>query len=186
MSSDMLPFSVPRSFLSLNCTTSENLSDSFLQVTEASAHTCTHTHTHTHTQYSCQFLLSDLFWNYSIFQKSYYIITCLFACFSLLFVMYSCKLHQGGRILMCMKSESEVSQSCLTLWDPLGCRLPGPSIHGIFQARILEWFAISFSRGLSRPRNQIPVSHAAGRLFTIWTTREAINVYIHLQTWCLV
>ena len=50
-------------------------------------------------------------------------------------------------LLQCMKvkSESEVDQSCLTLNDPMDCSLPGPSIHGIFQARILEWGAIAFS-----------------------------------------
>ena len=43
------------------------------------------------------------------------------------------------------KSESEVAQSCLTLRDPMDCRLPGSSVHGIFQARVLEWGAIAFS-----------------------------------------
>ena len=44
-----------------------------------------------------------------------------------------------------MKSESEVAQSCPTLRDPMDCSLPGSSIHGIFQARVLEWGAIAFS-----------------------------------------
>ena len=50
-------------------------------------------------------------------------------------------------LLQCMKvkSESEVTQSCLILCDPIYCSLPGSSVHGIFQARILEWGAISFS-----------------------------------------
>ena len=50
-------------------------------------------------------------------------------------------------LLQCMKvkSESEVAQSCLTLSDPTNCSLPGSSIHGIFQARVLEWGAIAFS-----------------------------------------
>ena len=50
-------------------------------------------------------------------------------------------------LLQCMKgkSESEVTQSCLTLSDPMDCSLPGSSIHGIFQARLLEWGAIAFS-----------------------------------------
>ena len=47
---------------------------------------------------------------------------------------------------MKVKSESEVAQSCLTLSDPMDCSLPGFSIHGIFQARVLEWGAIAFSR----------------------------------------
>ena len=46
-------------------------------------------------------------------------------------------------------SESEIPQSCLTLCDPVDCNLPGSSVHGILQARTLEWVAISFSRGSS-------------------------------------
>ena len=59
-------------------------------------------------------------------------------------------------LLQCMKvkSESEVTQSCLTLHDPMDCSLPGPSVHGIFQTRVLERVAISFSRGSSPPRDQ--------------------------------
>ena len=45
-----------------------------------------------------------------------------------------------------VKSESEVAQLCLTLCDPMDCSLAGSSIHGIFQARVLEWVAIAFSR----------------------------------------
>jgi len=50
-------------------------------------------------------------------------------------------------LLQCMKvkSESEVAQSCPTLSDPMDCSLPGSSVHGIFQARVLEWGAIAFS-----------------------------------------
>ena len=47
---------------------------------------------------------------------------------------------------MKVKSESEVAQSCLTLSDPMDCSLPGSSVHGIFQARVLEWGAIAFSK----------------------------------------
>ena len=46
---------------------------------------------------------------------------------------------------MNVKSESEVTQSCLTLSDPMDCSLPGSSVHGIVQARVLEWVAIAFS-----------------------------------------
>ena len=46
---------------------------------------------------------------------------------------------------MIVKSESEVAQSCLTLSNPMDCSLQGSSIHGIFQARVLEWGAIAFS-----------------------------------------
>ena len=50
---------------------------------------------------------------------------------------------------------------------------PGSSVHGLLQARILEWVAISFSRGSSRPRDPTWVSHIAGRFFTVRATREA-------------
>jgi len=46
---------------------------------------------------------------------------------------------------MKVKSESEVAQSCPTLSDPMDCSLPGSSVHGIFQAKVLEWGAIAFS-----------------------------------------
>ena len=65
------------------------------------------------------------------------------------------------------ESESEVAQSCPTLCDPVDCSLSGFSVHGIFQARVLEWIAISFSRGSSRPRNRTRVSRIAGRRFTV-------------------
>ena len=67
---------------------------------------------------------------------------------------------------------SEVVQSCPTLCDPVDCSLPGFSVHGIFQARVLEWAAISFSKGSSWPRNWTWVSCIAGRCFTLWATRE--------------
>ena len=68
--------------------------------------------------------------------------------------------------------ESEVAQSCSTLCDPMDCSLPGSTIHGIFQVRVLEWGAISFSRGSSRPRDQTWVSHTVDRHFTVWDTRQ--------------
>ena len=60
---------------------------------------------------------------------------------------------------------SEVAQLCLTLCNPMDCSLRGSSILGIFQARVLGWVAISFSRGSSRPRNQTWVSCIANRCF---------------------
>jgi len=50
------------------------------------------------------------------------------------------------------ESESEVAQLCPTLCHPMDCSLLGSSVHGIFQAKVLEWVAISFSRGSSQPR----------------------------------
>ena len=65
-----------------------------------------------------------------------------------------------------------VAHLCPTLCDPVGCSPPGSAVQGILQARILEWVAISFSRGSSWPRDWTPVSCTAGRFFTIWATRE--------------
>ena len=57
---------------------------------------------------------------------------------------------------MKVKSESEVAQLCLTLSDPMDCSLPGSSVHGIFQARVLEWGAIAFSKRLLEIPNLDP------------------------------
>ena len=57
-----------------------------------------------------------------------------------------------------------VAKLCLALCDPMDCSTPGSSVHGISQAKILEWVAISVSRGSSRPRDQICLSYS-GRLF---------------------
>ena len=65
-----------------------------------------------------------------------------------------------------------VAQWCVTLCNPMDCSLSGSSVHGILQARILEWVAIPFSRGTSRLRDWTQVSCIAGRFFTIWATRE--------------
>ena len=60
---------------------------------------------------------------------------------------------------MKVKSEREVTQSCLTPSDPMDCSLPGSSVHGIFQARVLEWGAIAFSRERVYPP---PILEAVG------------------------
>ena len=61
----------------------------------------------------------------------------------------------------------QITQSCPTLCDHMDGSLPDSSVHGIFQARVLEWVAIPFSRGSSRPRDQTQVSGTAGRRFTV-------------------
>ena len=66
-----------------------------------------------------------------------------------------------------------MTQSCLTLHDPIDCSPPGSSVHGIIQRRILEWTAISFSRGSCPPRDRTQVSLIADRCFPAWATREA-------------
>ena len=75
----------------------------------------------------------------------------------------------------------KVTQLCLILCDPMDCSLLGSSVHGIFQARVLEWVAFTFSRGSSRPRDQTRVSCIAGRQFTIWATREVLIYVLSLQ-----
>ena len=68
------------------------------------------------------------------------------------------------------EGEGEVAQSCLTLCDPMDCSLQGFSVHGILQARILEWVTISFSRGSSQPRDRTQVFRNGGRHFNLWAT----------------
>ena len=65
-----------------------------------------------------------------------------------------------------------VTQSCPTLCDPMDCSPPGSFVHGIPQARILAWVAISFFKGSSQTRDRTQVSNIAGKLFTDWATRE--------------
>ena len=59
---------------------------------------------------------------------------------------------------------------------------PSCSVHGIFQARILEWVAISFSRGSSQPRDWTPVARIVSRRFTVWATREGQLILAHCKS----
>ena len=59
----------------------------------------------------------------------------------------------------------------------MDCSPPGSSVHGILQARILEWVAISFSRGSSQPRDRTQISCIAGRLYTVWATSSESGVF---------
>ena len=68
------------------------------------------------------------------------------------------------------------SLSRVWLWDPMDCSLPGSSVHGIFQAIVLVWVAISFSRGSSWPRDRTQFSHIVDRHLTVWATREVPQV----------
>ena len=89
-----------------------------------------------------------------------------------------CKIRKVFLTMLCISlsfkkvKESEVAQSCLTLCNLMDCSLPGFSIHGIFQARILEWVAISFSKRSSWPRDWTQVSCIVGRCFTVWAIRK--------------
>ena len=82
-----------------------------------------------------------------------------------------------------------VAQSCLTLCKAMDYSLPDSSVHGISQARTLEWVAIPFSRGSSWPRNRAQISCMAGRFFNVWSIKEAqpmgrsIECYLPLSTY---
>ena len=89
----------------------------------------------------------------------------LFICFIksyrvLLWMSTFCSISLGLQSM-----QSEVTQSCWTLCDPMDCSLPGSSVNGILQARIFEWVAIAFSRGSSWLRNRTGVSCIVGRFF---------------------
>ena len=72
-----------------------------------------------------------------------------------------------------VKVKLSIAQLCLTLCHPMDCSPPGSSVHGILQARILEWVAIPFSRASSWPKDWTWVFCIAGKFFTVWATREA-------------
>ena len=74
-----------------------------------------------------------------------------------------------------------VAKSCLSLCNPMDCNPPGSFNHGIPQARIVEWVAIYFSRGSSRPRDWTCIPELAGRFFITWATREPQNSHICLN-----
>jgi len=78
-------------------------------------------------------------------------------------------------------SESEVAQSCLTLCNPMDSSLPGSSVHEIFPAKVLEWIAISFSRGSSWHRDRTQVYLHCRRHFILWATREASSRLFNIR-----
>ena len=86
-------------------------------------------------------------------------------------------------VLLRMFETVLVSQLCPTLSNPINYP-PNSSVHGILQARILEWVAISSSRASSCPRDQSPVVCIAARFSTIWATREAITTQTKKRMWC--
>ena len=90
----------------------------------------------------------------------------------------------GDLMHQCMRN----AHSCPTLCNPLAYSLSVSSVHGILQARIVEWVAISFSRGSSWPKDQTWGSCIAGRLFTVWATRGTCVIIIYhwwmINSWC--
>ena len=85
-------------------------------------------------------------------------------------------LETWGWIIQCavttLATTCVYAQLCPILCDPMDCSLPDSSLHGILQARILEWVAMPFSRGSRQPRDQTQVSRSAGTLFTVRATRD--------------
>ena len=81
---------------------------------------------------------------------------------------------------MKLKSESEVAQSCPTLCHPIDCSLPGSSVHGIFQARVLEWVAIAFSTSLS-----LGLPYCLLSFGFLWSLQPNSPMQFHL-TFCTV
>ena len=88
--------------------------------------------------------------------------------------LWNCNFPGGsdGKEYACNVGESvKVAQSCPTLCKPTDCSPPGSSVHGIHQARILEWVARPFSRGSSGARDWTQVSRVVDRFFTVWITQ---------------
>ena len=102
--------------------------------------------------------------------------------YSYCFVTWFFNEYPSIPFLLTWKVKVFVIQLCLTLWGPMDCSLPGSSVLGIFQTRILKCVAIPFSRGSSWPGNRTWVFCIAGRLFITWATREAMQ---ETQVWSL-
>ena len=132
----------------------------------------------------CWFFL--LFW-FSVVWFGFRRCFCFFLCFCF---QGEFSLSNRGKYLALEVFTSRYNPSCSILWTsyekwkwsrsvvsdslwPMDCSPPSSSVHGILQARILEWVAISFSRGSSWPRDRTQVSHIAGRCFNLCATREA-------------
>ena len=81
-----------------------------------------------------------------------------------------------------MKDKVLVAQSCLTLCDPMDCSLPGSSVHGILQARILEWVVIPFSRGSSWPRDRTWISRIQADSLPSETPKKSTHTIKGVQT----
>ena len=117
-------------------------------------------------------LIHPLWWCFAFVRKTFW------ACRARWRKYFSCKYCRAVRIWTNHSTTKvivkvSVTQSCPTLCDPMDYSPPGSSVHGILQARILEWVAIPFSRGSFRPRDQSRVYCIAGRFFTIWATGKA-------------
>ena len=133
----------------------------------------THTHTHTHTHYDHVTVLPCDF-NWFPLIKEFYLITHSVSSQELYFNRKFYRFFSNSMKVL-------VAQSCATLCDSMDFSPPGSSVHGILQAKILQWVAISFFTGSSRPRGQTCI---AGRFFTVlaWSNftirNKAVNAVL--------
>ena len=116
--------------------------------------TVTYANCHLLMEYLCCFLFFP-FCNFNEPTMNNYV---LYICH---YCKYTCRINLYKWIAG-LKDMYKFTQSCLTLCDPMNCSLPGSSVHGILQARILEWVTMPSSRGSSQPRGQTWVSRIAG------------------------
>ena len=114
----------------------------------------------------------------SSWSRDWTCVSCFLHCRWILYHWATREAHRWNEI------ESEVAQSCPTLCNLVDCSLPGSSVHGILQARILEWVAISSSRGSSQPRDWTLISCVTGRCFNLWATCESL--YCTLVTYNII
>ena len=128
------------------------------------------------------YLLSQVSTPISLYH-TYKCLMCICMSLSCLFCFTASPVCCPSLVSTVKESESEVAQSCPTLCNPMDCSLPGSSVHGIFQAIVLEWIAISFSRGSSWPRDWTRVSRIVDRCFTIWATREVCTIMFYFHGW---
>ena len=99
-------------------------------------------------------------------------------------LFYSASLYYASHILIFIV-KVKGTQWCPALCDPMDHSPPGSSVHGILQARILEWGALPFSRGSSQLRDGSQVSRITGRFFTVWASREGLwQPCIKQVCWC--
>ena len=86
-------------------------------------------------------------------------------------------------LLQCMKvkSESEVAQSCPTLSDVMNCSLPGSSVHGIFQARVLEWGAIGYKKRGTKNSNMKKKKEPSPFIYGEWLVTDSLNSNVCVQ-----
>ena len=113
--------------------------------------------------------------NYSFYVINFIFVWCSMLANDIQILYFGLRCSKDPYPIFESESESEVVQSCPTLCNPMDCSPAGSSVHGILQARILEWVAISFSRGSSQPRDRTRISCIEGRCFNLWPTLSLLS-----------